>query len=479
MRVSRTKCYFRKENCQNVKSENGYSVTLEAEGVSGLHVFGPLVVSYPQEQGYLLSFQPERRKSLFRRLDFFWVPSAGWAVCKGTSRLQGNKMNHCRISGSQSARRIAFATIGDTSEVRFWSGTPFHMSKSLANEGHDVVQVGPLSAPILPLYKAYSRLCRTFRRPGIAPFHAGPVVAQYAADAARKIRTVSPDIVFAPAGSTFAWSVPDGIPLVYASDATFRLVENYHPHYRNLSPAARETAERLERNTIARADIVLYPSEWAAESAIRDYGADRARVHVIPWGANLVKAPDRAAVLGCRKPGPCRLLFIGANWQEKGADIAVETLVELRGRGVESELVICGCIPPKPVVLDGLTIIPYLDKSDREQRDRLDQLYRDADFFLLPTRADCYGIVFCEAAAHGVPSIAPTTGGVASAIRDGETGILLPPNATKADYATAIAGIFANPDRLARLRRSSRDAFEDRLNWRAWSRRVSDLIQTL
>jgi glycosyltransferase involved in cell wall biosynthesis len=388
-------------------------------------------------------------------------------------------MSQGHISSSQVARRIAFATIGDASEVRFWSGTPFHMSKSLANEGHEVVHIGPLSAPILPLYKTYSRVCRTFRMRGLSPFHAAPVVAQYAADAARKIQAISPDIVFAPAGSTFAWGVPDGVPLVYASDATFRLVENYHPNYRNLSPAAREIAERLERDTIARADLVLYPSEWAAESAVRDYGADRARVHVIPWGANLEEAPDRASVLGCRKPGPCRLLFIGANWEEKGADIALETLSELRDRGVEAELVICGCTPAQPVTQEGLTIIPYLDKNDRKQRNRLDQLYRDADFFLLPTRADCYGIVFCEAAAHGVPSIAPATGGVPCAIRDGETGILLPPDATKADYATVISETFANPDRLARLRQSSRDAFEARLNWRAWSRRVSNLIQNL
>ncbi|OSI60610.1 glycosyltransferase [Bradyrhizobium canariense] len=388
-------------------------------------------------------------------------------------------MGQCHISGSQAARRIAFATIGDAREVRFWSGTPFYMSKSLASEGHEVVHVGPLTAPILPLYKAYSRTCRMLRTRGISPFHAGPVVGQYAADAARKIRAVSPDVVVAPAGSTFAWGVPDGIPLVYASDATFRLVEDYHPNYRNLTRAAREIAERLERDTIARADLVLYPSEWAAESAVRDYGADRARVHVIPWGANLEAAPDRGSVLGCRKPGPCRLLFIGANWEEKGADMAVETFAELRNRGLETELVICGCSPPTPVTQEGLTIIPYLDKNDREQRNRLDQLYRDADFFLLPTRADCWGIVFCEAAAHGVPSIAPATGGVPCAIRDGETGILLPPNATKADYATVISNSFANPNRLARLRQSSRDAFETRLNWRAWGRRVSDLIQAL
>ena len=158
-------------------------------------------------------------------------------------------MNHGHISDSHAARRIAFATIGDGRDVRFWSGTPFYMAASLANEGNDIIHVGPLSAPILPLYKTYSRLCRTFRRSGVSPFQAGRVVAQYSADAARKIRAVSPDVVFAPAGSTFAWNVPDGVPLAYASDATFRLIENYHPNYRNLSRADREIAEPdVQRN---------------------------------------------------------------------------------------------------------------------------------------------------------------------------------------------------------------------------------------
>lgn len=388
-------------------------------------------------------------------------------------------MDQSPLSSKGAAKRIAFVTIGDPSKVRFWSGTPFHMAKSLAREGNDIVHVGPLNAPILPVYKAYSRLCRTFHWRGPSPFHAGPVVAQYAADASRKIRAAAPDIVFAPAGSPFAWGIPAGVPLVYASDATFRLVENYHPHYRKMSPAARDTAERLERDTIARADLLLYPSKWAAESAVRDYGADPAKVHVIPWGANLEEAPDRDSVLRERKPGPCRLLFIGVNWEEKGADVAVGTLNELRARGVDAELVICGCTPPKPCAQDGLTIIPFLDKKDPVQRERMSQLYRDADFFLLPTRADCFPMVFCEAAAHGVPSIARATGGVPSAIIEGQTGIVLPLSATQGDYATVIADVFADRDRLARLRHTSRDAYEARLNWQAWGQRLTDLMQTL
>jgi glycosyltransferase involved in cell wall biosynthesis len=376
-------------------------------------------------------------------------------------------------------RRIAFVTVGDAKEVGYWSGTPFHMSKSLAREGHEVVHVGPLNARSLSLYKVYSRARHHLRWQALAPHHTARVAAEYAEDAAEKLRAVSADVVFALAGSNFGWNVPRGVPLVYLSDATFRLVENYHPAFRNLSRTARQTAEDLERATIARADLVIYPSEWASQSGIKDYGADPARVHVIPWGANLCEAPDPGVALAPRKPGPYRLLFVGSDWQEKGADIAVETLAELRGRGVDAELVICGCSPPAAIAQDRVTIIPYLDKSDREQRNRLDRLYRDADFFLLPTRADCYGIVFCEAAAYGVPSIAPATGGVPWVVREGETGVLLSTDATKKDYATAISDLIADPGRLAQLRQSSRHAFERRLNWEAWARQVTDLLRTL
>jgi glycosyltransferase involved in cell wall biosynthesis len=332
---------------------------------------------------------------------------------------------------------------------------------------------------VLPLYKAYSKLCRSLGTRGPSPYHAAAVAAQYGADAQNRIHAAAPDVVFAPAGSNFAWKVAPGIPLVYASDATFRLIENYHPDFRRLSPRARAMTETLERRTIARADLVLYPTDWAADSAVKDYGADPARVHVVPWGANLTNPPDRPSTIGPRKAGPCRLLLIGSSWEEKGADIALATLVELQKRGLQAELVICGCTPPGALKQEGVRTIRYLNKQDRAQCCELKQLYREADFFLLPTRADCYGIVFCEAAAYGVPSIAPATGGVPYVVRDEETGILLSPVSTPADYAAAIFNLFKDEGRFKRLKQSSRDAFETRLNWQSWAQRVSQLILKL
>jgi hypothetical protein len=176
-------------------------------------------------------------------------------------------MSHHQTFDNHAGRRITFATIGDASEVRFWSGTPFHVSKSLASEGNDVVHVGPLNAPILPLYKTYARLSRTFRRGGFLQFMRGlslRSMQRLPRGRSGPFRQISflrqPDPPLLGVSRT-------AFLLMYASDATCRLVENYHSNYRNLSRAAREVAERLERDTISRADLVLYPSDWAKATA--------------------------------------------------------------------------------------------------------------------------------------------------------------------------------------------------------------------
>ena len=55
-----------------------------------------------------------------------------------------------------------------------------------------------------------------------------------------------------------------------------------------------------------------------------------------------------------------------------------------------------------------LVIIPYLDKSQPEHFGKdFCKIFAGSSFFLvLPTEFDAFGIVFCEASAYAVPSIA-------------------------------------------------------------------------
>lgn len=367
---------------------------------------------------------------------------------------------------------VAIITIGDSRQVGYWSGTPHYMAQALARNGHQITHVGPLPSFWSFPYRVLAKLAGMVGLRVPDHLHLPIFADRYAYDAARRVFALrpAPDLLLAVAGSSFAWRLPAGIPLVYASDSTMRLAAGYHPNMRHISGYALRTADDRERRSIARADIVTYPSRWAADSAIHDYGTPPNRVLYLPWGANLDHWPKIAMRWEkvWQAGTPLRLLLVGGNWHFKGADIAVAALRQLRAQGLDAYLTICGCIPPAPMDEPGLTIIPFLDKSEPAQKARLEALYQEAHLFILPTRSDCYGIVFCEAASYGLPSIAPSTGGVPAAVRDGVNGILVPEGADGAAYAKAIRDLLADPERLAALRLSSRHRFETELNWDAW-----------
>lgn len=375
--------------------------------------------------------------------------------------------------------RVGFLTLGDARRLRTWSGTPNFMSAALGRHVGEVVPLGALEVRGVRAVAAYAKIFHYVSGRRLLPMHARTVADRLAEAAARRVAETDPDIVVLLASSSAIEGIPGDRPLVYVSDATHRLIEDYYPRYTNLTRAARRNADRLERAAIERADLLLYASAWAAASAVADYGADPAKVHVLPFGANLACAPAYEDVDRGGEPDRCRLLLVGVNWEQKGVRIAIETLDSLRARGISAELVVCGCEPPAAIARPGLTVIPFLDKTVPADRNRMADLYRWADFFILPTRAECYGIVYCEAAAYGLPSIGTATGGVASAVREGESGHLLPPEATGAEYAELIASIHGDRARYQALRRSSRDAFERYLNWDSWGRRAAELIHAL
>jgi glycosyltransferase involved in cell wall biosynthesis len=85
-----------------------------------------------------------------------------------------------------------------------------------------------------------------------------------------------------------------------------------------------------------------------------------------------------------------------------------------------------------------------------------------ADLFVMlsartPKRIEGLGLVFLEAGARGVPSLALDTGGAAEAVVDGQTGVVLPEDAPVEMVATTIATLVDDPPRRRSLGTAARD----------------------
>ena len=102
--------------------------------------------------------------------------------------------------------------------------------------------------------------------------------------------------------------------------------------------------------------------------------------------------------------------------------------------------------------------------------DELPEAYATSTIYLGASRVDNeinvegFGISFVEAAASGIPSVAGDSGGVRSAVRDGETGIVVPPTDSDA-IADAIRSLLLNPDRRRQMGAAGRRAVETHYNW--------------
>jgi glycosyltransferase involved in cell wall biosynthesis len=186
--------------------------------------------------------------------------------------------------------------------------------------------------------------------------------------------------------------------------------------------------------------------------------------------------PDAAGLAAHKPAGECQLLLLGVDWTRKGGDTALQVVEELRTQGIPARLVVCGCVPPHPVDPKVVQVIPRLDKNVPAEATRLADLLLRSHFLLLPTRQECFGIVFCEAAAHGTPSLATDTGGVVSAVIEGESGFLFPPDAPPSAYAATIRALLEDRPRYETLVTTSRRAYDARLNWNTWARAAARVI---
>ena len=369
--------------------------------------------------------------------------------------------------------RLLFVSLWDAADRNSESGYAYSMRAQLMKR-FDVIDLFPLQLPgeklFVPLRAAYKALGRYYH-----PMREPQVLKRLARRIEKALADTRPDAIFAPSSIPLSF-VETNRPWIYSTDQLFcDFLNTYIP-----DPSERfsRLGHAQEERSLARANRVTYPSNWAANSATGHYRADPAKLDVIPWGANLphaISRQDVEAAIAQRPTGHCHLVFLGRDWQRKGGDVLVRTVAALNQLGLPTRATIIGCEPEglPPALFD---IHPFLNKGNPAHFRELIRIMRDAHFLFLPSRAEAYGQVFCEAAAFGVPAIGSTVGGIPTIIRDGETGYVRPPETTAADFAILIRDALADPAAYNAMARLARDDFEARLNWDSFGDRLNALV---
>jgi glycosyltransferase involved in cell wall biosynthesis len=376
--------------------------------------------------------------------------------------------------------KIAFLTATDSRDKKARSGTIYYMSQALKKHCGDVYYLGPLSSHMEGFTRFLNNVSLKLFKKSYAYEHSVLLAWSYARIIMGKLKEEDFDLIFAPVASTELALLTTDVPIIYTADATFSLISNYYPDYFSEQlKLSREEGNYIEQSAINKSDLLLYPSNWAAESALKDYGAEESKVKIIPYGANIDHKPSLETIMRKKKRDKIYLLFLGVDWERKGGEIAFETLLELENMGIKAGLTICGCIPPEEFSHEDMVVIPFLDKNEPEQYKMLEELFLNSDFLILPSRTEAYGVVFCEANAYGLPAITTDTGGIPGVIEPDRNGYMLPLKARGREFAELIKELYEDDQKYYQLVRTSRETFEKKLNWDSWGKEVNSLIKDL
>ena len=286
------------------------------------------------------------------------------------------------------------------------------------------------------------------------------------------------DLLYVPAAPQLIAYCTTNIPVIFMTDATFLRIQGYYDSFQNLAPYNIRQGVEMDKRAFEKSAHSMLASEWAKDSAVKDYGIPPSKLTVAPFGANLDRVPLPNELKNGRND-TCKLLFIGVEWERKGGQIALDTFYVLQKSGVPVELMIIGCMPPNPLNDKNITVIPFLNRNIPEEATRLFTIFQNSDFLLLPTRAECAGIVFSEASAFGIPSVTTDTGGVKTYVENGVNGYTLPLTAGASDYATLIKKIYMDEKNYSQLCFTSRQRFAEQLNWETWGKtfcRIADAL---
>jgi glycosyltransferase involved in cell wall biosynthesis len=375
-----------------------------------------------------------------------------------------------------SGRSILFAYEKNAEDITVQSGRPHSILTHLRARA-DVVNLSPLDRDVLRLFAPAELLFGAFGRV-YHPDREWLYLRRLAQQVERRAAAQHFDVVFSP-GSQAVSLLRTDAPIVFCADAPFGAMVDFYQYYSNSALLYRKHGFQQEAAAHARCAAAIYPSRWAADTAIQLHGAAPERTHVIPFGANVDAPPTEAIdrMLEARGSTRLQVLFIGRDFARKGGLLTVEACRLARKAGRKVILHIVGecaeVVQPDPcIVMHGL-----LDKRQDAQRTRLQNLLSTCHVFFTPSRAEAYGMSFCEAAAYAMPSLTTAVGGIPAIVQDGVTGWTLAPEADAAAYAEKLVEMTADPERYRAMAWRARRDYEARLNWSVFSDRLWRILE--
>lgn len=247
---------------------------------------------------------------------------------------------------------------------------------------------------------------------------------------------------------------------------------------RLLGPKHGASVWALHRPLFA-ADAVHAMSAHERDILVGELGMSEERVHFIPLGIDpaLLEAP--APVERSERP---TVLFLGQTKYRKGWDVLLRAVPEIARAMPDARCIFAGHTGRDRADFDALVarlgVAPLIDVRGRVDEAEKVRLLRSSWVLTLPARYEGFGLPLVEAMMCGTPVVTTDVPACNEIVRDGETGLVVPPD-DPAALAAALVRLLGDASLRGRLADAGQHAALERYAAPVVARRFARLYASL
>jgi glycosyltransferase involved in cell wall biosynthesis len=243
-----------------------------------------------------------------------------------------------------------------------------------------------------------------------------------------------------------------------------------------LPPQTRDRYRALETEALATVRGVVVTSPFTAKR-LEVYGVAADRVRVVLPGTGRTEA-----AVGPGADAPARLLCVATLIPRKGQLDLVRALAKLQDR--PWSCVLAGSAERDPAYARGVRqeiaehgLAARIHLAGELDEEGLEEEWRQATLFVLPSFYEGYGMALTEALARGLPVVSTTGGAIPWTVPDG-AALLVPPGDVGA-LRDALCEVLDDADRRGEMSRMARRAARSFPDWPEQARALAAAILEL
>ncbi len=234
-----------------------------------------------------------------------------------------------------------------------------------------------------------------------------------------------------------------------------------------------------EQQVVDASSRLIANTHDEARELIELYSADPAHVDVVHPGVDLEAFTPQDTLAARRElgidPGAIVFLFVGRIQPLKAPDLLIKAVARALEERPDAPIVVAVNGGPSGTGLAHPTalvdLVADLGIADRvrfeppSDRTRLATWYSAADWTVVPSYSESFGLVAVESQACGTPVIAADVGGLRTAVHDTVSGILIPGHDPQV-WGSVITDLIDHPQRRDALAAQARSHAE-KFSWTA------------